>query len=184
MTNLIAKTDSDTISLLRMPMAFLVVLWHTAGFGISDGQSMSCSNGLFDIVKILFSEGLCIISVPIFFVISGYLFEAHFTQWNLPEYKNYIKRKLPKLIIPYFLWNVICFCVLYISDITIEFVKEGCISTRILDYFRTKNGIQIFAYGSSGYPIDYPLWFIRDLIFVYIFYPLLYLLNRMGGVLC
>ena len=181
MATSVSDIDSKVISSLRIPLAFMVVLWHSVGFGMSSGISMSYHNGIFDAVKIMFSEGLCLVSVPIFFVISGYLFEAHFKTWNFSEYKSYIKRKLSKLVVPFLLWNVICFLIGLLALMLSGYLKTGYIDISFIDYFKEKGGFNIFAYGNKGYPIDYPLWFIRDLLFVNLLYPLLRWLCKWGG---
>lgn len=179
----ITKIDSNVISSLRMPLAFLVVLWHACGYGMIADQTMSFTNGLFDTIKILFSEGICIISVPIFFVISGFLFEAHFCrcQWSFCNYKEYIIKKLARLVVPYLLWNVIFLVAFYLLKLAGDFIETGSVNYSFCEYVGENKGFQLFAYGNEGFPINYPLWFVRDLIIVNLLYPILYFLNQYSG---
>lgn len=179
----ITKIDSNVISSLRMPLAFLVVLWHACGYGMIADQTMSFTNGLFDTIKILFSEGICIISVPIFFVISGFLFEAHFCrcQWSFCNYKEYIIKKLARLVVPYLLWNVLFLVAFYLLRLAGDFIETGSVNYSFCEYVGENKGFQLFAYGNEGYPINYPLWFVRDLIIVNLLYPILYFLNQYSG---
>lgn len=176
MASHISVIDSKVITDLRLPLAFLVVLLHSVGYGLPTGHMMIYQNGVFDTIKILFSEGICVISVPIFFVISGFLFEAHFEKWNMSEYRKYIRSKFPKIALPYILWNALCLTLIYITSLS-----KGGVNDAFWEYFNHTGGLNIFAFANKGFPIDYPLWFVRDLFIIYLLYPILRWIYKMGG---
>ena len=68
---------SEAISLLRFPMAFLIVLLHsTFEYELRDGISIfeGIDAPFYHHLDYMFVKNVCNIAVPLFFVISGYLF--------------------------------------------------------------------------------------------------------------
>lgn len=96
----------STIEWLRFFCACAVVLLHNIGKPIEGTSFISYQNGAFDIIRIFFSRGICWVAVPIFFIISGYLFFSKLEEWNSDIYKNKIKRRVTSLMIPYLIWNL------------------------------------------------------------------------------
>lgn len=100
--------QSQTIDWLRFPLIICVIFIHNAtlpaDFDVTtiDWQSLSAGD-LFIYMKILFSHVLTHIAVPIFFMISGFLFFLRTPKLTLNIYKNKIKKRLHTLLIPYLL---------------------------------------------------------------------------------
>lgn len=124
----------------------------------------NCKSGVYEIVKILFSQGICRVAVPLFYLISGYLFYIGLRDWNYGQYAKKLKKRIFSLLIPYLLWNIIA-CAIYIF------------SRCILRNEFTLCDINIFEIlwaDSSGWPKDVPMWFVRDLMVVCILSPIVY----------
>ena len=155
---------------------------------------------LADFIRVALSHVFLFIAVPVFFVISGYLFFRNLVQWNFPIYIKKLKSRFCSLFIPYIIWNTIP--VLYI--IAGLFIKHYSIF-QILDFINIKGGlcryffappilrmIYINWFGQpvmAGEPINAPLWFLRDLIILVILSPVIYwFVKRLGfyflSILC
>lgn len=76
------KQISESISWLRFPLVLMVVFIHSSGFGEFQTDSFNFSAladiNLYDFLRILVSRILCQVAVPLFFIISGYLFYTKF----------------------------------------------------------------------------------------------------------
>ena len=186
--NLLTKAQSDTISLLRFPMALLVILIHTDGYY----QTWQ------DDVNLLSGEGVCFllgyilrliagIAVPTFFMISGFLFFNNFREFTWDGYKKKMKSRVKSLIIPFVLWNVIVFAARIAGKIAkMYYVGESW--SFVTDFIAETNWHFIWDikhWGDVDHPwlwwttyttgpIDLPLWFLRDLIVVTVLSPLIY----------
>lgn len=163
------KIQSQTIDLLRFPMAVAVVILH---FGTTLTFNAS---GPLNVLCVIFQEGICRLAVPWFFFISGYLFFHRLQKWDWTIWKGKIKRRIRTLIIPYFLWITITFIVRWIY-----IVLHGE-SISLLQQFEQCGGIRIF-WGTVGklpisvrdVPLNGPLWFVRDLIYLTFTTPVIY----------
>lgn len=168
------KILSDSIDVLRFPMAAAVVMLHYSTVIIND------ATGLLRVFCIIFGEGLCRLAVPFFFFISGYLFFHGLQSWDWSTWKGKLKRRLHTLFIPYIIWIIITLIVLYMYSL-LEGEGESARSLSIGHFFFTNGGIKIFWGVNGGLPLgvrDVPLngalWFIRDLIYYSLITPLIY----------
>lgn len=104
------------------------------------------------------------IGVPLFYIISGYLFfQKYDNSWNC--YKNKLKKRFFSLLIPYILWNVIAYFVYAFITHTMH----------------TEQFFQSFwvVEGKPGHsPADGPLWFVRTLMILSFISPILFILNK------
>lgn len=178
---------SHAISFLRFPLAVLVVYIHSLGNGdlttlAHDGLNVN----LRDLLGVMISQGVANIAVPLFFLISGYLFfsDSIFTK---DDYKNKLKSRCFSLLIPYLLWNFVPLLFVFSKRLI-----GGCISGDFFSlyaYIRNVDWLHVFwnsesmksaIVGINGErmplsgPINYPLWYLRDLIILVILSPLFY----------
>ena len=185
---ILTKAQSDTISLLRFPMALLVILIHTDGY-YQTWQSD---------VNLLSGEGVCFligyilrlfagIAVPTFFMISGFLFFNNFREFSWDGYKKKMKSRFKTLIVPFVLWNVAVWAALLVAKIGKMYYTGGSWDI-VTDYLDEKSWHFIWDINRWGDanrpwlewttyatgPIDLPLWFLRDLIVVTVLSPLIY----------
>lgn len=168
------KTISKVIDFLRFPMACAVVLLHTPGnytnwshYNFNDLRFFT----LYDHVSLI-SNIICQIAVPIFFLISGYLFYN-----ETKSYLQILQKRTKTVIIPYFIWNGITFLVMIFTKILGIYIHQKPISG-FLEYITPINIIKYFIGNFDNsftwQPIDSPLWFIRDLYIMFLLYPILY----------
>ena len=171
---------SQAIDSLRFWMAGAIVMLHCFDPKYHVGGGNFSGLDICGIVNVLFSQGICRTAVPAFFLISGYLFFSQLKQWNHGIWIGKIKKRIKTLLVPYLIWNIIAFGVYYL----VQCVKLKGIES-LVACFQSKGGFHIFWDSNSGWmPMDFPLWFIRDLMAVALFSPFIYLLikNKVGGL--
>ena len=96
LNNTIRGGYSESINMLRFPLAILVVFVH--GFGADIDIPELHASGLtglavYDYIRLLFSVVIARSAVPIFFIISGYLLFL-----KVEEYNKVAKVSHPKLM--------------------------------------------------------------------------------------
>ena len=167
--------QSKTIEWLRFYCAAAVVLIHASQSPIEGRTTISYENGLFDAVRIFFTFGICEVAVPLFFLISGYLFFRGLEVWNTSVWTDKLKKRAHSLLIPYLLWNVISILFAIILHFGKYLMKRGG-RPGLLSYFESIGfGRAFWDCGIAwGTPHDYPLWFIRDLIVLVLLAPAVY----------
>lgn len=182
-------TDSNVIVWLRFPLACLIVLLH-AQFVEVEYRPVVLTSGFAYALKIFCMEGICRIAVPAFFLISGFLFFVNLEQWDKGIWLGKMKRRLHTLVIPYLLWNVLGIAYLcitpYVGAVTENpgtllsvFQERGWIrmfwdSNRVMEQWNPPS-INILGIAMhNGMPVNTPLWFIRDLIVINLFSPIIY----------
>ena len=151
---------SITISAVRFPLALLVVYIHSVG---------DANAHLYDFRLFFSIDFLCFV-VPTYFILSGFLFA-----WDINNdadwYKIKLKKRFHTLLIPYIIWNTI--------TLILDYAKYYKGASSWLDYSNIINWGQILFYGYIDYmPINMPLWYIRDLMVLVLFSPLLYVLIK------
>lgn len=161
------KLQSRVIDLLRYPLAVLVVMCHC---GFLDGGGTA--------VQIFFSETLPHVSVPLFLLFSGYLFFKE-GQFDRTLYLRKLKSRFRTLFIPYIIWSTICFIIAVVQGQvtpTIPHYVQGLWDTALWN-----EGIS-FSRTLPGYPVNMPLWFIRDLMILVLISAIIwFLLQKTRG---
>ena len=147
--------------LSRFPLAVLVVFIHSVGD----------INGSYYHLRDFISHPLLSFVVPAFFIISGYLFFMNVEGRTISKwYRDKIKKRAKTLLLPYIIWNLI--------TLTLDFLKYVRHSICWINYGDTSLWGVINKTFFDYMPIDLPLWYIRDLIFLVIFSPALYYLLK------
>ena len=166
--------DSQALNLLRFPLAIVIIAIHIfsdmpTGYNTSDFP-------IFSAVTSFLRAFLQFQSVPIYFFISGFVFFLGLKTWDTNKWINKIKNRKNSLFIPYLVWNGLCLLLLlvYYRDFTNLNLKN------ILSCFYGYNG-QITGTSPSSMPVNYPLWFLKDLMILVLFTPLLWKLLKKSG---
>ena len=148
------KVLSTTFHVLRFPLALLVVFLHIDAMpGIEVlkypwGQESSLSIYYLIVTLVVVLANL---AVPLFFFMSGFLLFAKQPPLTVSHYVQVQKKKIVSLWLPYILWNLFAVPYLYVSTGSKLHTME-----------------EIFLA-----PANFPLWFLRDLILLFMVYPLL-----------
>ena len=163
----------EVIGQLRFPLIVLVTFAHSYG-AVSDGYSLLTSGwDSYEVLKLLVSQTLVKVVVPVFFIISGYLFFANVKTWSAQVYKEKLLRRVKTLLWPYLLWNLLMA------------VKLHTFSWAMFWVYWKPSGMQIDWLGNEQLmtaPANMPLWFLRDLIVISLCTPLIYIgIKKLGG---
>lgn len=158
----LAPDVSKRIDVLRIVLIGLIVLAHGArgvtvridGTGAGTALMLEILNGHVDFV-----------AVPLFFTISGFLFLRKF-ELSLAAYGGMLRKKFVSLLIPYVLFN---------AWLVLWFYFVGSIEVMGSWNFIVSEGLFTKTLGLGTAPINYPLWFLRDLLVVFLLSPVLLL---------
>jgi surface polysaccharide O-acyltransferase-like enzyme len=167
---------SNKIKFFSFFLILLVVFIHSENLLVkfSTGNYIAQSYSINSFLQNFISNGLCRIAVPIFFVISGYLFflKIEFTP------KGYVKKyksRFYSLVIPYLIWSfygILLYYLLQLLPFTHKFFTHN-----VMDY-----GIKEFIDSLLVHPITHQLWFVRDLILLVFFSPVFAILLKKAGI--
>ena len=189
MDSILKKTNeeilSQTIAFLRFPLIAGVVLIHSIPEDVViKGVQLIPPDGhrFYDNISYLFSDIFAAVAVPLFFFISGFLFFYKTTAFTKSVYAKKLKRRVHTLLIPYIFWNLAVALLFFLSEIFFSGLMSG-VNKAIHDYtfqdwlWAFWNRKHIEGVGDSN-PICYQFWFLRDLMVVMLFSPLVYWLVK------
>jgi surface polysaccharide O-acyltransferase-like enzyme len=153
------------IDVLRAILIGLIVLCHG---GRWIGAEVPFASPTAQFVLTVFNRGLACIAVPLFFAISGYLLLRRLEA--TPEaYWRLLRTKAVAIGVPFLLFNGIWIAwVLYVGSIPFFGGRSFVLAAGI--------GRKLVGFGTT--PFNYPLWFLRDLLTVFVFTPLFLLFFR------
>jgi surface polysaccharide O-acyltransferase-like enzyme len=136
------------IDLIRVVAVFLVVVVHVSGQLTSEWAEIP--NDQWMIANVYGSLGR--VSVPLFFMISGYLLMP-----RSEDLRTFCTKRMPKVLIPFVAWSLIY--LLYYCQ------SHTCTASRVSDLLLFEG-----AY--------YHLWFLYSLIGIYLILPVFRLITR------
>ena len=149
-------------------IAIIFVVFIHANINISDSTNFLYENSAF--LQYFISQGITRTAVPMFFIISGYLYFISF-DGTLNTYLIKTKKRIKSLVLPYFITSFSVFIFYYF---TILFSKRIFNSPgRFLDQSLGEILDIIFIH-----PLPYQLWFLRDLIIFVFLSPFIYYLLK------
>ena len=180
------QESSLRLKLLRFPPIIGVIYIHGYATNVNyAGGTIGTHevNALTDFTRVLISQGLARIAVPLFFLISGYLFFANF-RWSPQTYVKKILTRLRSLLVPFLFWNML--------GLAIVALAQALPSVQFMPYFTGENNNLIakftaFDYlnnilGLKWYPIAYHFWFIRDLMLLVLLAPVIAVILRFAAL--
>lgn len=149
----LSDVDSKRINTLKSVLVILVLFIHN--------KSFQFTNSFFSYFEYLFSGFISASAVPLFFLLSGYLQEFYPKEYNI-----LIKKRFKSLVIPYLFWNVLTIIIYFVIE---YFIIHNTEVHFISFFLKGLSGIGM----PEGKPYAYQLWFLRDLIILVIFVPVL-----------
>jgi fucose 4-O-acetylase-like acetyltransferase len=166
------QLQSKVIAWLRFPLIVAVVAIHSTlisrdAFTLADG---TLSPSLYGHFAYIIKCCVCDMAVPAFFFISGFLLFSG-KPFSRAQYAYKLKKRVSSLLIPYVCWSVL-FVGLY-------FVLDMAMAGTFAKKYGTGQGVGAFLYSvfwstASGQPSVGAFWYIRDLMVVCVYSPLLY----------
>lgn len=165
----LSNEESERIKIVKVIAIFLVVYIHSVNnfTNFSSGGVTITLPMWLKIIEELFSGVIGRFAVPAFFFFSSVLLFR-----KERKYIPTIKQKIKGLLVPYVLWNTIWIIALIILQ-QLSFTSGFFAHERILDLdFKGFLGL----YGIGGLVTVFPLWYVRDLFIITLFYPIIWLI--------
>jgi surface polysaccharide O-acyltransferase-like enzyme len=180
MLKLIDAKISKRMEILRFPLIVLIVFNHNYASTVRLQQGVEAGvkfNGFWvDFTRFLISQGVAKVAVPLFFIMSGYLFFSG--EWSSATYGDKLKRRLRTLLVPYLFWNLLsltCFALApTIPQLHVLF--SGVRWPPMHSFAGCVNGLFQLSILYIINPISYQFWFIRNLMGLVILAPAIYFL--------
>lgn len=181
---------SESINMLRFPLAILVVFVHSFGEELNVGipcEMTFSGEMVYEYIRIMCSKVIAHGAVPVFFFISGFLFFLKVTEFGKSQYRGKLKKRLHSLLVPYVLWVLLYLC--YMLTLKVGGVLlHGKSWSGIIDYLDERGWLHIFwdsnVWGKSSNwfgwdtfntgPVPIPLWYMRDLMIIILLSPVIY----------
>ena len=178
------------ISWIRFPLIVGVVMIHCMGSPVDveaiDFHHLTGAD-IYDLLRILCSNVVTRVCVPLFFFISGYLFFTRLNSWRWQVYGEKLKKRVRTLLVPYLLWITIA----VICILAVKVIKEGW---GVVPGFLQEHGYWHLYWDCfqldvdrkswlgmvvrSTTPFNYALWYLRDLMTMVLLAPAFYVLFR------
>ena len=160
---------SDKIKLLSFILILFVLYIHSS-FHSDEIHGMYWN----DFIQEFISGKIGRLAVPLFYILSGYLFFRN-TENGLTSIYTKIRKRINSLLIPYIL--ACLFFVLFAITVNTNPIINHYMNGSILPLFKkTIPEIlkSIFWSSESGTPMAFQLWFLRDLIVIVAISPIIY----------
>lgn len=129
---------------------------------------------------------LCTVAVPLFYAISGYLFFLKVPH-GLESISLKLRKRVRTLLVPYLLANILTFLFYVVLNLIAIKVPAigGVVNFKIFNTMQADGWAGTLNLVFLNPPIAFQLWFVRDLMAVMLFSPVIWLgmscLNKMGG---
>lgn len=172
------KLQSNVIDILRFPLMVAVVFIHTDLLNFRFGNNLIPETvHIFPYIFNLISGGICRVAVPLFFFVSGYLFFGGYKPGQHINYNQKFKRRFHSLLVPYILWNTLYLGIFAIGQLLFPSLLSG--NNKLISDYSVLNYLQVYWNIIGGlFPLNGPFWFLRDLIIVSLFSPIIHLLIK------
>lgn len=117
------------------------------------------------------------LSVPGFFIISGFLFFRD--GYPTPaEYKRKFISRVQTLVIPYFLWCSFALLIVFLKKTPMLEPYFPQYDDWMPDFYNVIKGYLVFQ---DNYPYDFVLWFVRNLILIVLLTPVIGAIFKKAG---
>jgi len=126
--------------------------------------------------QIIISKVFANISVPFFFVISGFLFFRNF-ELKHSIMKNKLHSRARTLLIPYIIWNISALVFFLIVQSFAGFSQYFSGQNKFVSDYELYDYLDSII-GISRYPVAGQFWFIRDLMIMIFFAPIFWLIAK------
>lgn len=156
---------SSAISWMRFPLIFMIVLLHC--------YCAIDAHGHPDFFQWVYPFGLLLgeTGVPAFFFISGFLFF-----YSSKVYSQKIQSRVHTLLIPYLFWNgliLMAYVLLWLMGKPMLIMGKSIADYDLVDFLRAFIDRGSWDSG-NGVPMLCPYWYIRNLMVICVFSPIIY----------
>ncbi|MDO5523432.1 MAG: acyltransferase family protein [Bacteroidia bacterium] len=154
---------------MRFPLIVLVVFSHVLSFDLEPINFSFSANNLYHFISEMISHVIGRIPVSCFFLFSGYFFFRYLKEWSLKIYKSRLLKRVRGILVPYLLWNVAMIVAIVVKNYLFSVVGIG--NTEELAFLKSSSVYALLW----EMPINFPLWFMRDLLCMSVIAPVIYL---------
>lgn len=163
------QNTSARINLMRILLISGIVFVHVPSGNVT--SAYLGHNGLFDWLRVFLGDSLFRIGVPCLSVISGYLLFVR--GWERFDYRKTLRSKARTVLLPFLLWNG----ALFLAVLAVEDAGMGA------GYFpdlwhASPSHLLTYAFATEDFPVNIPLYFLRDLLVCIVLSPILALCVR------
>ncbi len=168
------KDQSQVLNILRFPATLMVIVAHCALITMT--IPISAFSGEMALARFIQQFIYCMggLAVTLFSLISGYYLFAKGDRFTISHYIDILRKRFKTLLIPYVLWNLLCILALWLKNSIGLHLGIG-FAFNAVEYDQVTNHS---LFEMIMWPIDSPLWYIRELIYMVLFSPLVYVLCR------
>jgi len=161
--------QSSAVNALRYPLIVIVLFIHVLPPQVMELENGLTSRGIYIFVSEFISHYLGSIAVPLFFVFSGYYLFFTPKAWDIKTYQKHLTKKARGLLIPYLFWNLL--------TLLLEYLRLWVLSRSGGETQPMQFGLD-HVWTALTLPMDFPLWYVRDLMIMHLLAPLLVLAYR------
>ncbi|MDR0542770.1 MAG: acyltransferase [Dysgonamonadaceae bacterium] len=176
------KTDMnhrqmEVMEAMRFLLVILILFIHMLPERALPVTMEFSSMGIYRIVSEGFSHNVGHIAVPCFFLFSGFFFFYKMDgNWTVNFYLTQLKKRGRTLLIPYLLWNLLCLLAIVAKNAAFHFFALETADDLLM--IRTSSWYELLW----SMPVNYPLWYCRDLICMIVLSPLFFFLFRYAKI--
>ena len=169
---------SNYISIKSKMLSFtsiiLVVFLHSYNLKermLSARTLISDEKNYVSFIQFFISNGLTRIAVPMFLMLSGYLF-FHSLRPSVSGFFTKYKSRARSLLVPFLIWSALSILFAYILQ------SSPSLSPYVPEYMKIETSPGSILHRLIWNPVAFQLWFMRSLIFIVIISPIIYILVR------
>lgn len=171
----INEIDSKRITSLRFLLMLLVMIKHNAIVkGLFMHELPFHETKIVNFIKEFFADGLGELAVPVFFIFSSYLLAS-----SVDSYITKLKKRFRSIVVPYTIWTVFYFGVWLILK---KYNIVTGFANPVMDWhewtFRDYILRFLGYYQGFRFPFVGSFWFLRDLMILIVFSPVLIFLTK------
>lgn len=162
---------------MRFPMAVGVVFVHNPNPGVflCKLNDLTIGNVISNVWYQTSGHLLCDLCVPLFFILSGYFYFYDVETFSKDIFLKKTRKRVKSLLIPYLIW---CFMPIVwpIFRKIVGMVIHHHGPEQLFALITNSNWtlLTLLWDDGSGMPYNFPLWFIRDLMFMCLLTPLIH----------
>lgn len=167
---------STKMRILSSISMILVAFHHSSNTSLQAAATLESAGNEFNrFIQHFFGQGLTRITVPVFFLISGYLFFQHITG-RFSEFIPKFRKRVKTLLVPYLLWSA--WGLLFFFALQQIPQARGFFNNTLIENFSGPEILHTLLFD----PIPYQLWFVRNLLYLVAFSPLIYWVLKYTGI--
>lgn len=170
--------ESRAIDWIRFPLSVAVVFIHSGISVVTPVNykyTLNSSEGLLNFLKILFGKTGPLVAVPLFFMFSAWLLYKDNEKVCFNWYRKKMRKRFASLILPYLIWNTI-------AIIPMFFLLHNSCLINDINSCNWRHLLLLFWSYNGNFPLDFPLWFIRDLFILHLISPLIFVFVKKIGI--